>query len=126
MTPQELIGWAGAVITGLIGATLVYLILIGKIDLAKLLVETGDQEGKASLAKLQLLIFTFVIALSLFAITIEKKEFPKIDANIMVLLGISAGTSLASTGVAAATRVRLAEVPAGARKERPDAVVADL
>jgi len=122
MKPEELVAWVCAGIISLIGVVLVVLIARGRIDLRYLLVEGSDPEHKASLAKLQFLIFTFVIALSLFAITIKNHEFPDIHPNIMVLLGISAGTTLGASGIASAERLRLAEL----RKANPATPVNDL
>src|SRR5262249_43656642 len=55
-------------------AVLVY-IANGSIDLSELLSEQGDSKG-ASMSRFQLLIFTLVIALSLFLVTASKMEFP--------------------------------------------------
>lgn len=82
----------------LLGAALIWLIYTGKIDLTRLISEpTGD----ASMSRLQLLIFTFVIALSLFLIIASSKEpgFPEISAGVLTLLGISASSYLVSKGI---------------------------
>jgi hypothetical protein len=72
----------------------------GKIDLTQLLAE-GD--GGASLSRFQLLIFTFVISLSLFMIIVAAKPpvFPAIPTEILTLLGISASTYAVSKGIQA-------------------------
>src|SRR5689334_22807423 len=65
----------------------------GDIDL-KFLVSDNDT-GHASMARFQLLVFTFVIALSLFLIIVgnkKKLEFPAIPNQVLTLLGISAST----------------------------------
>lgn len=105
--------WIVAVVVGGLGLVLVVMSAVGKIDLSTLLKEDSGDGPRASLAKLQLLIFTFVVALSLFAITIAKGAFPEIPPNVLVLLGISASTTLISGGIAAVRRVRLAEIRAG-------------
>jgi hypothetical protein len=72
----------------------------GEIDLSMLLSEPkgNDAEGKptygASMSRFQLLIFTFVIALSLLLIIIanDAKAFPPVPSEILLLLGISAST----------------------------------
>lgn len=64
----------------------------GQIDLSGLL---SEDSGGASMARLQLLIFTFVISLSLFLLVVSSKDtmsFPKIPTEILTLLGISAST----------------------------------
>jgi hypothetical protein len=72
----------------------------GAIDLTQLLAE-GD--GGASLSRFQLLIFTFVISLSLFMIIVAAKPpaFPAIPTEILTLLGISASTYAVSKGIQA-------------------------
>ncbi len=68
----------------------------GKIDISSLLSEIG---GGASMSRFQLLIFTFVIALSLFLVVTYKYEFPKIPTEVLMLLGISATTYGVSKGI---------------------------
>jgi hypothetical protein len=81
-------------------AVLVY-IANGKIDLSDLLSETGDSKG-ASMSRFQLLIFTLVIALSLFLVTAANMAFPaSIPPEILTLLGISASTYAVSKGIQA-------------------------
>jgi hypothetical protein len=79
-------------------AVLVY-IANGKIDLSGLLSESGDSKG-ASMSRFQLLIFTLVIALSLFLVVVSNMKFPdKIPPEILTLLGISASTYAVSKGI---------------------------
>lgn len=79
-------------------AVLVY-IANGSIDLSGLLSETGDGKG-ASMSRFQLLIFTLVIALSLFLVTAANMQFPaSIPPEILTLLGISASTYAVSKGI---------------------------
>lgn len=61
------------------------------IDLKYLVSET---DGNASMSRFQLLIFSFVIALSLFLIVISSPtpRFPEVPTAILTLLGISATT----------------------------------
>lgn len=72
----------------------------GKIDL-KFLVSESDT-GHASMARFQLLIFTFVIALSFFLILVGNKnklEFPAVPKEVLMLLGISATTYAAGKAI---------------------------
>ena len=79
-------------------AVLVY-IANGRIDLSDLLSETGDSKG-ASMSRFQLLIFTLVIALSLFLVVVSTNKFPdKIPPEVLTLLGISATTYAVSKGI---------------------------
>ena len=70
----------------------------GDIDLSQLLNETGGKSG-ASMSRFQLLIFTLVIALCLFLVTVSKMEFPAIPSEVLTLLGISASTYAVSKGI---------------------------
>jgi hypothetical protein len=84
-------------------AVLVY-IANGTIDLSDLLSETGDSKG-ASMSRFQLLIFTLVIALSLFLVTAANMAFPTtIPPEILTLLGISASTYAVSKGIQAGSQ----------------------
>jgi hypothetical protein len=84
-------------------AVLVY-IANGTIDLSDLLSETGDSKG-ASMSRFQLLIFTLVIALSLFLVTAANMAFPtSIPPEILTLLGISASTYAVSKGIQAGSQ----------------------
>lgn len=83
-------------LVGLIGLAVLWLIYSGSIDLSRLISEpTGD----ASMARFQFLIFTFVIALSLFLVIVSGKDgkpaFPdSVPGGVLTLLGIS-GSSYA-------------------------------
>jgi FtsH-binding integral membrane protein len=124
-TATHVAAWVVAVVVAAFGLVVIVQMLRGKIRLDDILSEPGTP-GSASLAKLQFLIFTFVVALSLFVITIQKQEFPEIKPGILVLLGISAGSSLVSSGISASMRVRLAEVRARARMHDSQVIVDDL
>jgi len=79
-------------------AVLVY-IANGSIDLSDLLSETGESKG-ASMSRFQLLIFTLVIALSLFLVVVSNMKFPdSIPPEVLTLLGISASTYAVSKGI---------------------------
>src|SRR5215469_10340287 len=65
--------YAGLVIVFLFGFMILAGIASGKIDISKILEEKGS--GGASMSRFQLLIFTFVIALSLFLIVVSKGHF---------------------------------------------------
>jgi hypothetical protein len=93
------IGYGLLVLTFLFGMVILVDIIRGHIDLSTLLTEEGKG---ASMSRFQLLIFTFVIALSLFLLVVENgKEFPKIPADVLTLLGISASTYAVSKGIQA-------------------------
>ena len=87
-----------------VGLRLLYKMYQNEIDLAQLLCEPkGKNDCAASMSRFQLLIFTFVITLSLFLIIVGNKPpaFPPIPSEILMLLGISASTYAVGKGIAA-------------------------
>lgn len=85
-----------------IGLVVLINMATNRIDLSDLLKEP---DGKTSLSRLQFLIFTFVISLSLFLITVHNYKFPdKIPPEILTLLGISASTYAVSKGITASAQ----------------------
>jgi hypothetical protein len=92
-------GWIVEVFLALLAGTILVYIWTKKISLNKLLSEAN---GDASLSRLQFLIFTFVISLSLFFVILAQPKgpgFPEIPAGIFALLGISASSYLVSKGI---------------------------
>jgi hypothetical protein len=85
---------------GAVGLKLVTLIWSGKIDLKALLL---DENSKASLSRFQFLIFTVVIALSLFLVVLsaDPPGLPDIPSGVYALLGISGGSYAVSKGIQA-------------------------
>ena len=81
---------------GLMALTIIVYIWQGKIDLSSLL---NEANGEASMSRFQLLIFTFVIAMSLFEIAEHGMAFPDIPTGILTLLGISASTYAVGKGI---------------------------
>ena len=59
----------------------------------------SDPNGAASVSRLQLLIFTLVVAISLFILVEKNGTFPPISDGILTLLGISASTYAVSKGI---------------------------
>jgi hypothetical protein len=100
---QWLVFSIGVVLTIFIGGLAVlilWLIWTGKIDLRYLL---SERNGKASLSRLQFLVFTFVIAMSLFYLTAIDRAFPDVPTEILALLGISGGSYVISKGIQTST-----------------------
>lgn len=93
----QICGFVLCAFLGLLGATIIIWIWQGKIDLSQLLSEAN---GDASMSRFQLLIFTFVIAISLF-ILVEKKTdaLPDVPPGVLTLLGISASTYAVGKGI---------------------------
>ena len=107
--PQEVyalmlgVGWILAIFVAALGLLVLWKILTDKIKLDGLLDEPAalGQPAKASLARFQFLVFTFVIAMTLFLVIISKGPgFPEtIPGEIFALLGISGGSFLVSKGI---------------------------
>jgi hypothetical protein len=92
-------GWIALGFLALLGVAVLYYIFTGKIDLSRLI---SEPSGDASMSRFQLLIFTFVIAASLFLIIASPSPpaFPEnIPQGILILLGISASSYLVSKGI---------------------------
>lgn len=94
-----------AVATGLIslalallGLAVVYLIFRNRIDLSGVLSEGGDSP-KASLSRLQMLIFTFAVAGVWLATSFENGTLVDIPNSVLGALGISGGSYLLSKGI---------------------------
>jgi len=97
---QLAIGYGLAILIFLYGFAILLGIASGEIKIDTLLSESG---GGASMSRFQLLIFTLVIALSLFFIVAKSGTFPVIPTEILTLLGISATTYGVSKGIQAAS-----------------------
>jgi hypothetical protein len=82
-----------------LGISVLVLIWTKKINLSHLLDEANQQ---ASMSRFQLLIFTFVIAISFFELvekSPETRQLPDIPNGVLVLLGISASTYAVGKGI---------------------------
>ncbi len=93
---QTICGYGVCLFMGLLCATLLWFIWTDKIDLSKVLSEAN---GSASISRLQLLIFTLVVAISLFIMVETNHTFPAIPDGILTLLGISASTYAVGKGI---------------------------
>ena len=91
-------GWVVCGFIGLLAGTIIWYIWSDKIDLSALISETN---GDASMSRFQLLIFTFVVAVSLFYLVETRKDgtFPDIPSGVLTLLGISASTYAVGKGI---------------------------
>ena len=95
---RVVIGWVLTLFIGGLGVILLWKMGNGKINLAKLI---SEPDGDASLSRFQFLIFTFVISMSLFFVTVSNSPwaFPEIPSGILALLGMSAGSYIISKGI---------------------------
>ena len=85
---------------GLLGATILIKIFKNDIKLDKLISETN---GDASMSRLQLLVFTFVVAMSFFIIVVGNTSgfsFPhEFPPEVLTLIGISSSSYLVSKAI---------------------------
>ena len=97
MTTLTLVaGWIIVVFVGLLALLILWKIHRDKIDLAFLI---SEENGQASLSRFQFLIFTFVIAMSFFLITVHTNTLPMVPEGVWALLGISGGSYVVSKGI---------------------------
>ena len=93
-----------AAFIGLLGLVVIWKVFKNEIDLRFLI---SDENGEASLSRFQFLIFTFVIAMSLFLLVASsvsdcdpcKAKFPEIPQGVWALLGISGGSYVVSKAI---------------------------
>lgn len=80
-----------SVLLFLFGLIVLYALATDQIRIDKLI---SEPSGDASISRFQLLVFTFMIALSfvLLLFTSPMKGFPTIPNDVLILLGISTGT----------------------------------
>src|SRR4029077_18320672 len=81
------IGYGVLILLFFLGLIVLFAMASGRIDLSLLLSESG---GGASMSRFQLLIFTFLIAFSLFLMIVSSgspMKFPAIPSEILTLLG---------------------------------------
>jgi len=71
-------------------------ILTNQIDLRDLV---NEPAGKASLARFQMLLFTFVIAGLFLLLSVDAGQFVDIPDGVLVLLGISSGSYVIAKAV---------------------------
>jgi quinol-cytochrome oxidoreductase complex cytochrome b subunit len=108
---QLAVAYGMLVLLFLFGFLILAAIASGKIDISQLIAEDG---GGASMSRFQLLIFTFVIALSFFLIVTCECKFPDVPGNVLALLGISATTYGVSKGIQASGGLKGKNGAAGA------------
>lgn len=109
-TLSLVLAWVLAGFLAALMLMLVGLIALGRIRLDRLI---SEPNGDASLSRFQFLIFTFVIATSFFLIVVgsDPPRFPeRLPGEILALLGISAGSYVASKGIQAYYEVRMHQI----------------
>ncbi len=123
MTKYEIlgltIGWILTVFIGLLALIIVWKIAKGDIDINYLI---SDELGYASLSRFQFLVFTFVVAMSLFYLIVigTPPQYPIVPKEILALLGISGGSYVLSKGIQSSRDVGISEATKQPPKEAPE------
>ena len=81
---------------GVLAVIVLWKIVTDKIDLEYLI---SEDNGHASMARFQLLIFTFVVAISFVKLVEATDKLPDINSGVLTLLGISASTYAVGKGI---------------------------
>jgi hypothetical protein len=104
---ESLAGYVICILVAVIGLVVAWKIATGQIDISNILMEKDGSPGSvgsASMARFQLLIFIFVIALSFFIVVISnikiiqskpgdrRSELPDVPNGVLAMLGISASS----------------------------------
>ena len=63
------------------------------------LIRDPDQNGKASISRFQLFLFSYVIAGLYLVLSLEAGQFVEIPDGVLALLGISGGSFVVSKGI---------------------------
>ena len=92
----EVFGFSFLTIMGLLCVLLLYKMWTNQINLSTLLMEAN---GDASMSRLQLLVFTLVVALGMFLYMLKHLALPDLPQSILTLLGVSASTYAAGKGI---------------------------
>ncbi len=95
---RVVVSWVAFAIVTLLAAALLRDLYKRNINLKDLI---ADKDGDASMGRFQLLVFTFVVALSfLYVITSPGSSgFPEVPGSVLTLLGISGSSFLVSKSV---------------------------
>lgn len=112
------IGWILTVFIGLLAVMILVKIWKGDIDLNYLI---SDENGWASLSRFQFLVFTFVVAMSLFYLVVvnDPPSYPIVPKEILALLGISGGSYVLSKGIQNSRDVSMTELKQPPEQKEP-------
>ena len=115
-TLAVVVGWILAIFIAGVEIILLYFMISGKIDLRQLISEPRKPSdppgasGDASMSRFQFLVFTFVIATSLFLIVVANKIVPEVPTSVVGLLGVSGGSYVISKGIQVNRDTKLKDV----------------
>lgn len=92
----QVFGFSFLTIMGLLCVMLLYKMWTNQINLSTILMEAN---GDASMSRLQLLVFTLVVAVGMFLYMLKHLALPDLPQSILILLGVSASTYAAGKGI---------------------------
>jgi len=101
-TVATFMGWVIAIAFTALSFLVLLRIYQNKIDLSNMLSETGTT-NKASMSRFQFLLFTYIIGGVYLILCLETGSLIEIPANVLGLMGISAGSYAVSKGISANT-----------------------
>lgn len=112
------IGWILTAFLAVLALMILLKIWKGDIDLNYLI---SDENGWASLSRFQFLVFTFVVAMSLFYLIVASTppKYPVIPKEILALLGISGGSYVLSKGIQNSRDVAMTEAGEPPEQKEP-------
>ena len=112
------IGWILTVFIGVLALMILVKIWKGDIDLNYLI---SDENGWASLSRFQFLVFTFVVAMSLFYLVVvgTPPAYPIVPPEILALLGISGGSYVLSKGMQNSRDISMTELNQPPEQKEP-------
>ena len=111
------IGWILTIFLGILALIVLWKIVTGQISLRYLI---SDELGYASLSRFQFLVFTFVIAMTLFYLIATHGKYPEIPNQILALLGISGGSYAVAKGVQTSRDVELTKAGHPPKESTPE------
>src|SRR5215831_889727 len=110
--PSWVASWVAALFIGALAALIIGMVACGYFDLTKLI---SESDGTASMARFQLLIFTFVIGGGLLVVILAKTALDfTISNQVLGLLGISGGGYLGAKITQRATEPSITQAKAKA------------
>jgi hypothetical protein len=118
LTLGLVIGWILTIFVGVLALAILWKIFTGDIDINCLI---SDENGWASLSRFQFLVFTFVVAMSLFylVVTGTPPKYPAIPKEILALLGISGGSYVLAKGIQNSRDVSMTEAGMPPEQKEP-------
>jgi hypothetical protein len=115
--PWIVLQWIVVVFVGFVGLIVLWKMWSDKIQLNTLL---SEPDGKASLSRFQLLMFTFVVVSIYVVMCLQQGELQEISSGVLGLMGISGTAYVVSKGIQTQVdKNKAAEAPEPAEAPKP-------